>query len=330
MKISIITPSYNQVEFLESTLQSVLSQKGVELEYIVVDGGSTDGSREVIEKYSDSLAWWCSERDGGQYQAINKGFERATGDILAWLNSSDIYLPWTLHTVAKIFQNHPEVDWLAANHKLCIGEESEFAGYQKLPGYSRNAFLKGMHGSRANPNFIQQETCFWRRSLWKKIGGKIPDTYKYAADFHLWERMFKHSPLTGVECPLAAFRFHDDQRSKIDGYMDEVEMILEEARKSSVTPPHHAMVPVAYMKPPGGENEGFGNWVLGVMDNDNVIFQEHEAEVALQQKEDCIQMLNKACLERSEIIDRLRKENTLRFQLERAMRQFSVRRLLGF
>ena len=93
MKISIISPSYNQAEFLESTLLSVLSQTGVELEYIVVDGGSTDGSKEIIERYSERLAWWCSEPDGGQYQAINKGFEKATGDVLAWLNSSDIYLP---------------------------------------------------------------------------------------------------------------------------------------------------------------------------------------------------------------------------------------------
>ena len=329
MKISIIPPSYNQVEFLESTLQCVLSQKGVELEYIVVDGGSTDGSREIIEKYSDKLAWWCSEPDGGQYQAINKGFEKATGDILAWLNSSDIYLPWTLNTVAKIFQSYPEVDWLAANHKLCIGEESEFAGYQKLPGYSRNAFLKGMHGSRAKPNFIQQETCFWRRSLWDKIGGKIPDTYKYAADFHLWALMFEHSPLTGVECPLAGFRFHDEQRSKIDGYMDEVEAILEESRKSSVRPQHHSKVPVAYLRPPSVENEGFGNWVLGIMENDNLIFEVDSAEAALYKKERVIEELNEACIERLQIIEKLKKEfadkskkeNNLRFQLAKSFKE---------
>ena len=308
MKISIITPSYNQAEFLESTIQSVLSQTGVDLEYIVVDGGSTDGSKEIIEKYSDRIAWWCSERDGGQYKAINKGFERATGDILAWLNSSDMYLPWTLNTVSRIFSNYPEVEWLAANHKLCIGEENQFAGYQKMPGYSRNAFLKGMHGSREIPSFIQQESCFWRRSLWEKIGGKIPDTYKYAADFHLWALMFEHSHLTGLECPLAAFRFHDEQRSKIDGYMDEVDAILQEFHKSTHQPPHHVKVPVAYLKPPGDEGEGFGNWVLGIQENDNLIFQGHNTELELQQKEECIQNLNRACIESSKTIAHLQEE----------------------
>ncbi len=325
MKISIITPSYNQADFLESTLQSVLSQSGVELEYIVVDGGSTDGSKEIIERYSDRITWWCSEPDGGQYEAINKGFARATGDVLAWLNSSDIYLPWTLSTVAHIFKSDPNVDWLTANHKLCIGEDNEFAGYQKVPGFSRNAFLKGLHGSRANPNFIQQETCFWRRSLWEKIGGRIPDTYRFAADFHLWALMFEHAPLTGVECPLAAFRFHSDQRSKIDSYMDEAEAILAEARESKSTPAHHSKMPIAFLKPPGDSGEGFGNWITSVMENDNFIFEVDNAEVALQQKEQCIQSLNRACIERSALIDRLRKENNLRFQLLSSVRNLFKR-----
>lgn len=328
MKISIITPSYNQAKFLESTILSVLSSTGIDLEYIVIDGGSSDGSKEIIQKYSDRLAWWCSEADEGQYQAINKGFQKATGDVLAWINSSDIYLPWALNTVDRIFKNNPNVNWLAASHKLCIGEETEFAGYQKIPGFSRNAFLKGLHGSRANPNFIQQETCFWRRSLWEKIGGKIPDTYKYAADFHLWALMFEHSALTAVECPLAAFRFHDEQRSKIEGYMDEVEAILEETRKSTDIPPHHTMMPVAYLKPPGEQGNGFGEWTVNFMNNDNFIFEVDDAEISLQKKEHVIQQLHKACIERLEAMDRLKiecqelrqkihTEGNLRFQLNR-------------
>jgi hypothetical protein len=308
MKISIITPSYNQAEFLESTIQSVLSQKGVDLEYIVVDGGSTDGSKEIIEKYSDRIAWWCSEPDGGQYQAINKGFEKATGDVLAWINSSDIYLPWTLNTITHIFENNPKVNWLAASHKLCIGEKNEFAGYHKVPGFSRNAFIKGLHGSREIPNFIQQETCFWRRSLWEKIGSKIPDTYKYAADFHLWALMFEHSALTAVECPLAGFRFHDEQRSKIEGYMDEVDEVLHQLRQSSSLPEHNNAMPVAYLKPPGQDGNGFGEWTVNISENDNFIFEVNDAEVSLQMKEKVIQDQHKACVEMSAAIQSLQQE----------------------
>lgn len=325
MKISIVTPSFNQVKFLESTIRSVLSQSGVDLEYIIVDGGSTDGSKEVVEKYHDQLAWSCSEPDAGQYAAVNKGFEHATGDIMAWLNSSDIYFPWSLKTVANVFASVPSVDWVAATHKVCIGENNEFAGYQKVPGYSRNAFLLGMHGSREKPNFIQQESCFWRRSLWEKIGGKIPGRYKYAADFHLWALMFEHAALTGVECPLAGFRFHDNQRSKIEGYMDETEEILAELRRESRTPAHHNMMPITYLKPPGATDAGFGEWVLNLSGNDNFIFEVDDAETALQKKEECIQNLNKACIERSRTIERLKKESNMGFQLKRLVRNLFKR-----
>ena len=108
-KISIITPSFNQSEFLEFTIQSVLSQDYPDLEYIIVDGGSTDGSLEIIKKYEDRLAWWVSEKDQGQTDAINKGFARATGKYLAWLNSDDTYQPGALSKAAEYLESHPEV-----------------------------------------------------------------------------------------------------------------------------------------------------------------------------------------------------------------------------
>lgn len=224
MKISIVTPSYNQGDLLERTIRSVLSQEGegFELEYIVVDGGSTDDSPEIIRRHADKLAWWCSERDAGQYAAINKGFAQATGDVMAWINSSDIYLPWTLKSVADVFRQRFDVEWITSLYKCCVDHTGGFRSIQRVYGYSGRAFAEGLHGGRTNTNFIQQEACFWRRSLWEKIGGQIKSTYKLAADFHLWSEFFEHAALVGLHAPLAAFRYHGEQRSRITSYQDEV------------------------------------------------------------------------------------------------------------
>jgi glycosyltransferase involved in cell wall biosynthesis len=227
VKISIITPSFNQKGHLGATLQSVLNQEIRDLEYIVIDGGSTDGSSEIIREISPRLAYWCSETDGGQYQAINKGFEKSTGEIMGWLNSSDLYLPWTLKTVEDIFTRFPEVQWISSMRKVCIMEDGSFEWMDEMPGFSGRRLAKGLHGGPGNGDYIQQETCFWRRGLWEKIGGKITDEYRYAGDFWLWSEFFKHARCTGVEAPLAAFRFHGLQRSGEGSYHEEVRRILQ-------------------------------------------------------------------------------------------------------
>ena len=114
-KISIVTPSFNQAKFLENTIQSIFLQNYPNIEYIVIDGGSGDISVDIIKKYADQLHFWCSELDGGQYDAINKGFSKASGDILCWLNSDDMYFPWTLKTVASIMTQFPQVEWLTTS-----------------------------------------------------------------------------------------------------------------------------------------------------------------------------------------------------------------------
>ena len=107
-KITVVTPSYNQGQFIEATIKSVIGQQYPNLEYIVCDGGSTDETVEILKKYADKITWWCSEKDKGQSDAINKGMHRATGDIVCWINSDDVLLPGTLLTVAKFFHDHPE------------------------------------------------------------------------------------------------------------------------------------------------------------------------------------------------------------------------------
>ena len=235
MKISIVTPSYNQASHLEQTIQSVLLAAdgcGAKLEYVVIDGGSTDGSREILERHAHRFAYWCSEKDGGQYAAINKGFDKTSGEIMGWLNSSDLYFPWTLSTVREIFEKFPEVQWITALRKFCVQEDGSFEGMQKMPGFAGRCYYAGMHGGPKNSDFIQQETVFWRRSLWEQIGSRIPDRCKFAADFHLWGEFFKHAPVYGLDAPLAGFRFHGDSRSTADRYMAEVNSLLEDWKKN--------------------------------------------------------------------------------------------------
>ena len=117
-KISIITPSFNQAEFLEQTITSVFSQNYPNLEYIIIDGGSTDRSVEIIKKYADKLTYWVSEPDKGHGDALNKGFNHSTGEIMAWINSDDFYFPWTFSIVSEIFKDLPQIYWLASSTKL--------------------------------------------------------------------------------------------------------------------------------------------------------------------------------------------------------------------
>ena len=198
----------------------------------MVDGGSTDGSREILERHAHQLHWWCSEKDNGQYHAINKGFEKTSGEIMGWLNSSDLYLPWTLPTVQEIFLKFPHIQWITSLRKLCIKENGAIEGVQKMPGFAGRCFYAGIHGGPKNSNFIQQETVFWRRSLWDQIGSQIPHRFRFAADFNLWGEFFQKDSVYGVDAALAAFRFHKDSRSAMDNYKMEVNELLQEWKKN--------------------------------------------------------------------------------------------------
>jgi len=234
-KITIVTPSFNQGLFIEETICSVLNQNYPNLEYIIMDGGSTDKSAEIIKKYEDQLTYWTSEKDGGQYDAINRGLSRGTGEIMAWLNSDDIYCPWTLRTVAEVFSEQGEVSWLSSVYPGTMDCAGHCIGFNKVKGFSKEAFLDGAYlpGRYKSFNFIQQESTFWKRSLWEQAHG-LDTSFKMAGDFDLWGRFYRLTSLFGVHSPLACFRLQEEQKSiHLDEYFHEAEMSLVNLRQDS-------------------------------------------------------------------------------------------------
>ncbi len=215
-KISIVTPSYNTADFLEATMKSILDQDYPNLEYIVIDGGSTDGSLDIIRKYERRLAYWVSEKDGGHYDAVNKGLTRATGEIIGWINSDDMYFSFALRTVGEIMTDLPEVSWLTTRNVVLWDASGTMVDVFKQYGYSAQAYLDGayLRTDRDGFSFLQQESMFWRRSLMEKLPGKIRNSvYPLAGDFDLWGQFFRQTPLYSTESCLGGFRVRSGQRS---------------------------------------------------------------------------------------------------------------------
>ncbi len=198
--VSIVTASFNQARYLEATINSVLGQEYPRIEYIIVDGGSTDGSVDVIKKYADKLAWWVSEKDKGQTDAINKGFNRATGDILAWLNSDDTYNPGAISQAVKYLLENPEVGLVYADCNF-IDEEDRIIG-------KFNSAQTDLRKLREGYVHIPQQTMFFRAKYWKELGPLDPSFY-FAMDYDLWTRIAARAPFKYLAGKTwANFRLH--------------------------------------------------------------------------------------------------------------------------
>jgi glycosyltransferase involved in cell wall biosynthesis len=202
-RISLVTPVFNSARYLEATIRSVLGQQYPNLEYVIVDGGSSDGSVEVIRKYQPQLHAWMSEPDRGMYDAINKGFARSSGELMGWISATDLLHAGSLFVVGGIFRQFPEVEWITGR-PTGFTDDGMAVEVLKLRQWSRIPFLAGAN------RYIQQESTFWRRSLWDRAGGRVDDSRRSASDFELWVRFFRYAKLYPVDALIGGFRSHPD------------------------------------------------------------------------------------------------------------------------
>lgn len=211
-KISIITPSYNQGHLIDHTIRSVLDQNYENLEYIVVDGGSTDNTVDVLKRYSARLRW-ISEKDRGQSDAINKGLRMSSGDIIAFLNSDDLYEPGALHTVANFFIQHSEVQWLTGYCRIIDVKGNEIR--RSITAYKNFLLRHFSHPLLLVTNPISQPATFWRRQVVEEHG-EFDINDQFVMDYEYWLRVGAHSPPAILPFYLASFRIHE--ASKMSGF----------------------------------------------------------------------------------------------------------------
>jgi glycosyltransferase involved in cell wall biosynthesis len=236
-KITIITPTYNQSGFIQETIDSVINQNYPNLEYIVIDGGSTDDTLDIL-KHNSSQIKWFSEKDRGQTNAINKGLKLATGDIIAYLNSDDILLPGAFETVAEYFQKHPTCQWVTGYAHII--DENGHKTRSQISLY-KNIWLQIRSLSTLLiTNYISQPSTFWRKSLQDEIG-EFNESLKFVMDYDYWIRMASRYPLGLIRKPLSCFRTHPSSkmRSKEQLGSDEEAIMISQYTRSRVLQAFH-------------------------------------------------------------------------------------------
>ncbi|MCM0019861.1 MAG: glycosyltransferase [Tagaea sp.] len=215
VRVSIVTVVRDGAAHIEAALRSVLDQNYPDLEYIVLDGGSLDGTANIVRRYESRLAFFRTGPDGGQYAALTEGFARATGDVLGWLNADDLHMPWSLATLARLFADLPDMDWVTSRVPVVFRADGLPILADEIPGigpaqFRAGAAVPGAPWRRAHG--VQQESTFFRRRLWEKAGGFDP-ACGLAGDFALWCRFAARAELHYVNVPLAGFRRHSGNRS---------------------------------------------------------------------------------------------------------------------
>ena len=220
-RITVVTPSYNQVDFIEQTIRSVLSQGYPNLEYMICDGASSDGSVEIIKKYESHLTYWTSEPDRGQSHAINKGFERSTGQILCWLNSDDYHLPGTLRTVAENLADASGA-FAIVGHSMFVGTDGTPLMRAKGEYRNRRSLLKFWHGYN-----MPQPSIFWRRPVFERVG-LLDESLYYTMDFDYWARITEHFDFRNINHVLSCATYHSNCKTG-----DNYEGFFRELRKNA-------------------------------------------------------------------------------------------------
>jgi glycosyltransferase involved in cell wall biosynthesis len=221
-KISIITPVFNGSTYLEETIFSVINQCYPNLEYIIIDGGSTDGTVDIIKNYENHLAYWVSEPDKGLYHAVQKGFEKSTGDIMAWINADDMYHKGAFSLVSELFSKFPQIEWM-----MGIPSTYDERGRTIMVDTHKTWCKAKYHCGQYEQ--IQQGLVFWKRSLWEKAGSTMNTSLKLAGDFELWMRFFRHAELYTLQSLLGGFRVRSANQlsmDHMDDYKAEVNMII--------------------------------------------------------------------------------------------------------
>jgi len=213
MRISIITPSFNQCRFLSRTARSILSQKGdFDLEWLILDGGSTDGTVDLLKSVSDPRARWISEPDRGQSHAINKGLAMATGEVVAWLNSDDVYLPGALATVVAAFTEHREAQWLVGRCQIIDRDDRVIRS--AIAAYKDRALDRYRYRALLRENFISQPAVFWRRGFGNSVGA-LDESLHWTMDYDFWLRMGARCEPLILDVALAQFRLHETSKSSV-------------------------------------------------------------------------------------------------------------------